>query len=296
MRFYYLVIGMTLAIGLEMAVSWLKGRPGYTVKDTATNLVMSFGEAASVVLLGGFVYKFYGLLSELTPFELGTGALAFILCFVVDDFLYYWGHRFSHKIRWMWASHVVHHSSEKFNLTVAIRQPWTAHLSLTFIVSVPLVLAGMDPAIMASINFFTVTYQYSVHTELVPKLGPLEYVLVTPSHHRVHHGSNPRYLDMNYGGTLIFWDKLFGTFVEENDEDPVKFGLVQNIGSHNPFRVAFTVWWDILRDMGKLEGWRHPVMTLFGPPGWSIDGTNKTSRQIKEEWAAEQEQERAAAE
>jgi sterol desaturase/sphingolipid hydroxylase (fatty acid hydroxylase superfamily) len=296
MPIYYLIGGMTLAIGLEMAVSWLKGRHTYTMKDTAANLTMSLGEATSVVLLGGLVYQFYWFLSELTPLDMGTGVAAFALCFFIDDFLYYWGHRLSHKVRWMWASHVVHHSSEHYNITVAIRQPWTAHLSMTFLVSVPLILAGANPAVMATVNFFTVVYQYLVHTELVPKLGPVEYVLVTPSHHRVHHGSNPRYLDMNYGATLIFWDKLFGTFVEERDDDPVKFGIVENLGSHNPLRIAFTVWWEILQDMGKKETWRHPFMTLFGPPGWRADGTGKTARQIKQEWAAEQEQQRIAAE
>jgi sterol desaturase/sphingolipid hydroxylase (fatty acid hydroxylase superfamily) len=185
--------------------------------------------------------------------------------FFVLEFFYYWQHRFSHTIRWFWASHAVHHSANEFALPAAVRLSWTSGITGTWVVFLPMVLLGFHPLLVLTLLSINLQYQYFIHTEAVSRLGPLEWVLNTPSHHRVHHGSNPEYLDKNYGGVLIIYDRLFGTF--EAERAPVVYGLTKPLTSNNPFVIAFHEWGNLLGDLRRARTSRAVFTALFGRPG-----------------------------
>jgi sterol desaturase/sphingolipid hydroxylase (fatty acid hydroxylase superfamily) len=182
------------------------------------------------------------------------------------DFIYYWNHRFMHESRYMWAIHVVHHSSERYNLSTALRQP-VADAVGTFLPYSALVLLGIQPQLISSARGINLLYQYWIHTDSIRQLGPLEKVLNTPSHHRVHHGSNQQYLDRNHGSILIVWDRLFGTF--EGEGDPVVYGLTKNINTFNPIRAATHEHTAMLRDVARSQTWRERLEHVLRGPGWS---------------------------
>ena len=169
--------------------------------------------------------------------------------FLLTDFTYYWQHRWSHTIRWFWANHATHHSSNELNLPAAFRLSWTADLTGVWLFFLPAIYLGLHPAAMWLMLIINLRYQLLLHTEAVGKLGPLEWVLNTPSHHRVHHASNPAYLDKNFGGMLIVFDRLFGTFAEERIDQPPRYGLTDPLASHNPFVIVFHEWGRLFRDM-----------------------------------------------
>ncbi len=198
--------------------------------------------------------------------DLGSGPLVLLAAVIGWDFLYYWNHRFMHESRFMWAIHVVHHSSERLNLSTALRQP-VAYALGTFIPSGLLASLGIRPRIITTARELNLLYQYWVHTELVGRLGPAERLMNTPSHHRVHHGSNPRYLDRNHGGILIVWDRIFGTF--EPEDDPPVYGLTKNIETFNPLRIATHEYADLLRDVASARSWRDRLSYVLREPGWS---------------------------
>ena len=283
---------VTLAIPLFILlliaeIIWIKrkhkGR--YETRDTATSLLMGAGNVVVGVALGFVAYGFFTFLWGFKLFDLGTSWPVIALCFVLDDLRYYWVHRFGHRVRWVWASHVNHHSSQHYNLSTALRQTWTATFTLMMVLRAPLILLGFSPEMVLFVGGLNLIYQFWIHTEAIGKLPRwFEAVMNTPSHHRVHHGRNPKYLDTNYAGVFIIWDKMFGTFQAE--EETPDYGLVQNLGTFNPLRVAFHEWVNMLRDM------RAPNLTLkqrlayaLKPPGWSHDGSRKTSDQIKADHA-----------
>ena len=214
-------------------------------------------------------------------FTIPLSLASLVVCFVLDDLRFYWHHRVAHRVRWGWAMHVTHHSSTQFNFSVALRQGWTKHFTGTMMFKVPLVLVGFDPVVVLFCGVLNATYQFFLHTELVGKLPRwFEYIFNTPSHHRVHHGRNAAYLDANYAGTLIIWDRMFATFVPE--EEKVDFGLVKNLETLNPFVVIFHEYWAIAKDVFQrgLSPWQR-LCYLFAPPGWSHDGSRLSSEQIK---------------
>jgi sterol desaturase/sphingolipid hydroxylase (fatty acid hydroxylase superfamily) len=198
--------------------------------------------------------------------DLGTGKGALALAILGWDFLYYWNHRFSHESRWMWAVHVAHHSSEHYNLSTALRQP----VAEGFTLSVPfgvLGFLGVRPALIEQARGINLIYQFWIHTEAINRIGWLEKFLNTPSHHRVHHGSNRQYLDRNHGSILILWDRLFGTFEEE--DEPVVYGLTKNIDTYNPVRIATHEWRDIAVDVARARTWSDRFSYLLRGPGWA---------------------------
>ncbi|WP_170773059.1 sterol desaturase family protein [Ruegeria lacuscaerulensis] len=274
-------IAAILAEFLWIAVKGKGGR--YETRDAITSLIMGAGNIASGLLLGFIAYAFFMWLWQITPLDLGTSIPVIVLCFVLDDLRYYWVHRFGHRIRWVWASHVNHHSSQHYNLTTALRQTWTYTFTFMMVVRAPLILLGFHPAMVLFVGGLNLIYQFWIHTEAIGKMPRwFEAVMNTPSHHRAHHGRNARYLDSNYAGVFIIWDKMFGTFVPEQEDDRVDFGLVHNIGTFNPLRVAFHEWVGIWRDASQ------PGLTLrqrlaycFAPPGYSHDGSRDNSQQIK---------------
>jgi len=205
-------------------------------------------------------------LFEKSPLDLGTGAGAWAAAILGWDFIYYWNHRASHESRWLWAVHVVHHSSERYNLSTALRQPVAEGVTL----SVPyglLALAGVRPGLIEQARGINLIYQFWIHTEAIRKLGWVERVFNTPSHHRVHHGSNRQYLDRNHGSILIIWDQLFGTFEEESEQ--VVYGLTENIDSYNPLTIAGHEWVDIAEDVASAQTWRDRWSFVLRRPGWA---------------------------
>ncbi len=206
--------------------------------------------------------RLYGLNGR----DLGTGLLANVVAVLGWDAIYYWNHRLNHESRWLWAMHVVHHSSERYNLSTALRQPVAEGLTM----SVPyglLALAGVRPSVIENARALNLIYQFWIHTEAVRSIGWLENVLNTPSHHRVHHGSNSRYLDRNHGSILIVWDRIFGTF--EREGEPVVYGLTTNIESFDPVTIATHEWRDIARDVAGASTWRERWSYLLRGPGWA---------------------------
>ncbi|KGN37730.1 sterol desaturase family protein [Knoellia subterranea] len=211
--------------------------------------------------------------------DLGTGWAATALAILGWDALYYWNHRLSHESRWMWAVHVVHHSSERYNLSTALRQPVAEGVTLTVPYGL-LAFLGVRPSTIETARALNLIYQFWIHTEAINKIGWLEKVLNTPSHHRVHHGSNRQYLDRNHGSILIIWDKIFGTF-EEEGERPV-YGLTKNINTFNPARIASHEWRDIARDVASADTWPDRFGYLVRGPGWAYerrDGLESRARE-----------------
>jgi sterol desaturase/sphingolipid hydroxylase (fatty acid hydroxylase superfamily) len=198
--------------------------------------------------------------------DLGTGPWALVAAVAAWDFVYYWDHRFMHSSRYMWAIHVAHHSSEHYNLSTALRQP-VAEAFGTFVPFGALSLFGIRPSMVETARGVNLLYQYWIHTETIGALGPPESVLNTPSHHRVHHGSNKQYLDRNHGSILIVWDRLFGTF--EPEGEPVVYGLTKNIGTYNPARIATHEYRDMLRDVAGATSWRERLSYVVRGPGWA---------------------------
>ena len=199
--------------------------------------------------------------------DLGTGPVAWLAALIGWDLIYYWNHRLMHEVRLQWAHHVVHHSSERYNLSTALRQPvspvgvWVPYSLLA--------LAGVRPWLIEQSRGVNLLYQYWIHTEVIDRLGPAEEVLNTPSHHRVHHGSNRRYLDRNHGSFLIVWDRLFGTFARESADEPVVYGLTRNIGTFDPLRIATHEYADMARDVARSDTWRDRISFVLRGPGWA---------------------------
>jgi sterol desaturase/sphingolipid hydroxylase (fatty acid hydroxylase superfamily) len=251
---------------------WVKklkdgGRPlvGHTWKDTLASLTMGLGYSA--LSLGWKFVAFAGYLAlyEWTPLRMGSGVGAWVLLFFAEDLCYYGYHRVHHESRFFWASHVVHHSSEHYNLSTALRQPWLVPTSWPF--WAPLALLGFHPAMIFVQQGLNLLYQYWIHTEAIVKLPrPFEWLFNTPSHHRVHHGANPRYLDKNYAGILMLWDRLFGTF-EPETEKPV-YGLTKNLQTYNPLRIATHEVAAILRDAKKPGPLSQRLGYIFRNPAW----------------------------
>ena len=200
--------------------------------------------------------------------DLGDGPLATLGAVLGWDFIYYWNHRLMHETRWLWAIHVVHHSSEHYNLSTALRQPVLDVFGM-FVPYGLLSLAGFRPESIETARGVNLLYQYWIHTETIPKLGPVEEVFNTASHHRVHHGSNRQYLDRNHGSILIIWDRLFGTF--EREQEPVIYGLTKNINTFDPLKIATHEHEDILKDVAASNNWRERLNFVFRGPGWAYE-------------------------
>lgn len=271
---------------IEMLAVRFSKRGAYETRDSAASLFMGFGSTIAGALTAGLYVASAFYIYQFRLFDIGWTWWALILCFLGEDLAYYWFHRISHERRFWWASHVVHHSSQHYNLSTALRQTWTGNLALSFATKLPLFWIGFPPAMVFFFSGVSLVYQFWIHTETVGRLGPLEWVLNTPSHHRVHHATNPRYLDANYAGVLIIWDRLFGTFTPETDADRPRYGIVSNLGTFNPLRIALHEWAGIARDLKHARSPGEMIGYVFGPPGWSPDGSRKTSQSLKAAWRA----------
>jgi sterol desaturase/sphingolipid hydroxylase (fatty acid hydroxylase superfamily) len=258
----------------------------YDWRDTATSLAMGLGSTIMGGLLGGAVGAIGLWLWQFRLTTLPATWWVVALCFVVDDLAYYCFHRAAHRVRWFWASHVIHHSSQHYNLSTALRQTWTGVFSLSFIFRLPLVLLGFHPAMLLFVGGVNLIYQFWIHTEAIRRFPPwFEAVMNTPSHHRVHHGTNPRYLDRNYAGVFIVWDKLFGTFTPELDAEPVRYGIVKNLPTFNPLWVACHEWVGMARDMARARSPAALLAAMLGPPGAT---SGDTADVIRARWEQQQ--------
>lgn len=260
----------------------LRSRPekkGYERRDTAASLTMGVVNSLINVGMKGVDFLVLTWISGFAPWHLDPWSWqSVVLGVVAVDFCYYWFHRLSHDVRFLWAAHVNHHSSEHYNLSTALRQSWTTPFTSP-VFYWPLALVGFDPLLLLSLQAVNTLYQYWIHTELIDRIGPLEAVFNTASHHRVHHGTNLEYLDRNHAGMFIVWDKLFGTF--EPERAPAVYGLTKNIGTFNPVKIAFHEWAALARDVRRAKNLREALGYLFAPPGWSPDGSTLTSDQMR---------------
>ena len=285
----YAVPVFVLLIIVEMIWARFKAPEKYEPKDTLISLLFGFGSSVAGALTGALVF---GLSVWLYQFRVATIPFqwwAWILCFVIDDFAYYAFHRTAHRIRWFWASHVNHHSSQHYNLSTALRQTWTGFIAGSFAFRLPLMLVGFHPTMVFFVGGINLIYQFWIHTETIGRFPRwFEAVMNTPSHHRVHHATNPRYLDANYAGVFVVWDRLLGTFTPEVDDEPIRYGIVRQLGTFNLFWGIFHEWIGIAKDL-----WRAPFRSklgyLFGPPGWSHDGSRDTSETLKARWLEQQD-------
>jgi sterol desaturase/sphingolipid hydroxylase (fatty acid hydroxylase superfamily) len=255
-----------LLVLAEAVADALMRRDLYELKDTAASLSMGVGNVLVNLAAKALLFVVFSFVHQYAIFSIPYVWWAWVLLFFGDELSYYWYHRASHRCRLLWASHVVHHSSQRYNLSTALRQTWTGSF-MGWIFWIWLPLAGFPPVMILTMQAASLLYQFWIHTEIVRSMGPLERVLNTPSHHRVHHAVNGRYLDRNHGGTLILWDKLFGTFEPEDPAQPPRYGLTRNIGTYNPVRIAFHEWADMWRDIRSAPGWKNKLRTIFGPPG-----------------------------
>lgn len=245
---------VVIAVCFEFSFSYFLKKHFYDSKDTFANFAMYAGYLVVDLFWIPVILLFYTWASQFSLFKIGTGWWLFqgttpiyiwFLLFILDDFCFYLFHRTSHKLRFLWAAHVTHHSSNQFNLTVGLRQTWLPYFAMFF--WLPLILIGFDPTMVLTMQLLSLTFQAFLHTQAIRSYGPLDAVLNSPSHHRVHHGCQSLYVDKNFGGSLIIWDKIFGTFQKETEKP--KFGIGVEQGDHNPFSIAFREWWLMLKDI-----------------------------------------------
>lgn len=212
------------------------------------------------------------------PMNHWTGWLA---CFLAQEFCYYWYHRSAHRIRWFWCNHAIHHSPNQLNLAAAYRIGWTGRLAGSMLFYVVAPLCGLPPGIVLTLLGINLLYQFWLHATWIPRLGPLEWIFNTPSAHRVHHASNVEYLDGNYGGVLIIFDRLFGTYIAERRDVPCRFGLVRPMTSYNLLTVEFDHWRALWRDLVAARSLREALGYTLGPPGWRPDNRSETTEDLR---------------
>ncbi|MDJ0837506.1 MAG: sterol desaturase family protein [Acidobacteriota bacterium] len=256
-----------ILIGVELVVARLQRKKLYRLNDSINDLSTGsiqqmFGVFFKAASLAGYIWIF----QNYSLFKIGESSIwAWVTCFILVDFVYYWFHRLSHEINFLWAAHVVHHQSEEYNLTVALRQSaFQQVFSVPFYW--PLALLGFPPVMFVTQKAFQTLYQFWIHTRAIGSMGPLEHILMTPSHHRVHHGRNPIYIDRNHGGTFIIWDKMFGTFQKEEEE--VHFGITKPLASWNPIWANFHYWVELWQAASKTRSRRDKLLMFLKPPGW----------------------------
>jgi sterol desaturase/sphingolipid hydroxylase (fatty acid hydroxylase superfamily) len=271
-----------ITIIIEGFILYKTQKENYDLKDAAASITMGLGSAVINGSIKTIVLIIFYAIYQFKIFDLGYHWWMFILLFFADDFSFYLHHRSCHQIRLFWAAHVNHHSSTNYNFAIALRQSW-GELFHKYIWWAWMPLVGFNPILILCMMSISLIYQYFLHTEIIKKLGFIEKFMNTPSHHRVHHAVNTRYLDRNHGAILIIWDKFFGTFQEELDQDPVIFGITTNINTYNPLKIASHEYINLWQDVKKAPGIKNKLKYMFMPPGWSHDGSTKTSNDLRRE-------------
>jgi sterol desaturase/sphingolipid hydroxylase (fatty acid hydroxylase superfamily) len=271
---------MFFLVFVEWGISIYQKRDSYNTKDfLAASIIglvnVGISAAIKILTLGVAIFCY-----NISPFQIPATWWSFVLCFVGIDFARYWAHRVSHENRFWWATHITHHNSSKYNLSVSFRLGWTQHIKIIFFV--PVMLLGFDPFVFFICHQIAVLYQFWIHTEYITKLPrAIEYIFTTPSHHRVHHASDAHYLDKNYGSTFIIWDRMFGTFMPEKDRPT--YGITKPVKSYNPIYLNFHEWSDILSDLKQAESFKEGWQIVFGKPGAAVIQQRESIRNNKNE-------------
>ena len=287
---HYAIPFFIVTLIIEIIVDAREKTNAYETKDAITSITMGLGNVFLGLISKAIVFAtLIVIYDNFRLFSIPFVWWGWILLLIIEDFTYYWFHRISHESRFFWASHVVHHSSQKYNLSTALRQTWTGSF-LSFVFWLWLPLLGFHPVMILAQMSISLIYQYWIHTEFIKKMPDwFEAIFNTPSHHRVHHATNPQYLDRNHAGIFIIWDKLFGTF-EPEKEKPV-YGLTKNIGSFNPLFVAFHEWIAMFSDvLISKTSFGKKLLYFIKPPGWKHDGTGVISSKLRQRWVDKQTQ------
>jgi sterol desaturase/sphingolipid hydroxylase (fatty acid hydroxylase superfamily) len=282
----YAIPFFILAISAELYLYWREQRTFYAdPKEAAASIGMGLGSLVVNIIMKGLAYGVYTILYQYRIFTIGWHWWSWVLILFADDFTFYWHHRLSHELRVLWAAHVNHHSSQYYNLATALRQSWAEQLYKYFFwLWMPLL--GFHPLMMLMMMSFSLIYQYWPHTEKIGKLPRwFEFLFNTPSHHRVHHASNIRYLDRNHGGILIIWDRLLGTFAEERDTEKPVYGITKNIHTYNLFKIASHEYVDLWHDVRNAPKFSDKIKHLFMPPGWSPNGPDQRAKTLRKQLA-----------
>ena len=277
-------IPMILLVILEWVITIVKKKDYYDGLDTISATVIGLVNVGLSALLKvgtfGLILFFYNMV----PWSIPKTWWAYVLCLVSIDFARYWAHRVAHVNRFWWATHVTHHNSEKYNWSVSFRLGWTQHIKIIFFI--PVALMGFDPVIFFICHQIEVLYQFWIHTEYIRKLpAPIEYIFTTPSHHRVHHSRNEKYIDKNFGSTLIIWDRIFGTFMPETEQ--ADYGITKPVNSYNPITLNFHEWRDLIRDVAKSKSLKEARAMAFTSPSKLEAVKSKFSRLEKEKLTTE---------
>lgn len=280
---HYAIPFFVATVILEIILTVKVKLEDYEFKDAGTSIIMGLGNVFISIFTKIMILAVFLFLYKFRFFTIPFVWWAWLILLFAEDFCYYWFHRISHESRLFWASHVVHHSSQKYNLSTALRQTWSGSF-YTFIFWFPLIIIGFHPIMVLVQMSISLIYQYWIHTELINKMPKwFEAVFNTPSHHRVHHATNPQYLDRNHAGIFIIWDRLFKTF-EPEVEKPV-YGLVTNINTYNPIKIAFLEWKNMLKDFySSKTSLKNKFKYLIKPPGWKHDGTSILSTNLRKKW------------
>jgi sterol desaturase/sphingolipid hydroxylase (fatty acid hydroxylase superfamily) len=255
---------MFLFVIIEYIVSKITHKEYYNKKETIGSILVGIGNVIIGVLLKASLFIVFVLVYNALPWRLSLNWWTFIPCYILFDFCSYWTHNISHRLRFFWAAHVVHHSASHFNLTVSFRLSWMQYIKIIFIL--PVALMGFHPVIIFLTSQLAVLFQFWVHTEYIGKLPRIiEYIFATPSNHRVHHGSQPKYINKNYAATFIIWDRIFGTYQAE--EEAAVYGITKALPKKsNPFHINFHEYYDILRDIKAVKNWKKKLFVIFGDP------------------------------
>ncbi len=286
---HYAIPLFIITLIIEILVDARARSNSYETKDAITSISMGLGNVFLGLISKVLVFAvFYYLYDNFRLFTIPFVWWAWILILFTEDLIYYWFHKISHLSRFFWASHIVHHSSQRYNLSTALRQTWTGSF-LSFVFWLPLPLLGFHPVMILAQMSISLIYQYWIHTELIKKMPAwFEAFFNTPSHHRVHHATNPQYLDRNHAGIFIIWDKWFGSY-EPEVEKPI-YGLVTNISSYNPLYVAFHEWINLFRDVFTSKTtFINQLKYISKPPGWKHDGTGILSEDMRNKWESKNE-------
>ena len=270
------IIPILAAIGIvEALIASRIRRLDFPWEESLASIGVGIGKALKNAVTRTALFAVFMWLWQFRLFTVPTNTWwGVVLLFLVTEFFYYWHHRWGHEIRWFWATHAVHHPANRLNFLAAIRLGWTGELTAGIVIFAPPILLGFHPVALFAMLGVNLLYQFWIHSELIPRLGWIEGWLNTPSNHRAHHASNPIYLDRNYGGITMIFDRLFGTYQPEVAEEPCRYGLVHPLTSNNPLRIAFHEWIALGRDVIRGRTWRERFMRAFGPPGWEPSATD----------------------
>lgn len=273
---------------LELYILHRRGMP-FDWRETLNSIFISIGQRLAALAAASLFAGVYMLVWKYRLFDIPMPSWwGIALLFVAQEFVYYWEHRLSHEVRWFWASHMVHHSPNFLNLSAAYRLSWTAPFTGQNLLFLPLIWLGFHPLAVFAMLGVNLLYQFWLHTELVPRLGWFDNIFNSPSNHRVHHAANLDYLDANYGGILIIFDRIFGTYIPEKAEQPCQFGLVHPLRSHNPLKIVFHEWRLLWQDWRQTPRWADKFALLYKAPGYKPGGAGYTTRELRQQRAASQ--------